>query len=88
MSSSEDEKRDENCAPASNDPQQTVYHLFEDQPQVQHAAAEEEEDRHEFDWLDVLAFIIAAYQIIFPLLGIAFAVFLGLWGILWLLSML
>ncbi|MFO8060689.1 MAG: hypothetical protein R6U70_08550 [Bacillota bacterium] len=41
----------------------------------------------EFDWKDVLAFIIASYQIIFPFLGLVLAVFLVIWGVLWLLSL-
>ena len=47
---------------------------------------QEEEKEQEFDWLDILAFIIAAYQIILPLLGAVFGVFLLLWGVLWLIS--
>ncbi len=41
----------------------------------------------EFDWRDVLAFVLASYQIIFPFLGVVVVVFLLVWGVLWLMSM-
>ena len=41
----------------------------------------------EFDWRDVLAFILASYQIIFPFLGVVVVIFLIVWGILWLISL-
>ncbi len=61
-----------------------VYQL-PDIPQLEEPAGANEPV--EFDWRDVLAFIIASYQIIFPFLGLVFAVFLVIWGILWLMSM-
>lgn len=61
-----------------------VYHL-PDIPELEEPAGAEEPA--EFDWKDVLAFIIASYQIIFPFLGLVLAVFLVIWGVLWLMSM-
>ncbi len=48
--------------------------------------SQEEEGPPEFGWRDVLAFIIASYQIIFPFLGAVVLIFLLIWGVLWLLS--
>ena len=61
-----------------------VYNM-PDIPEVEEPS--ESNEPVEFDWKDVLAFIIASYQIIFPFLGLVFAVFLLIWGVLWLLSL-
>jgi len=45
-----------------------------------------EEEEVKYGWSDVLAFVIAAYQVLFPILGIMFGVFLLIWGVLWLLA--
>ena len=47
---------------------------------------EEDGKAPEYGWSDVLAFVVAAYQVIFPILGIMFGVFLLIWGVLWLLA--
>lgn len=41
----------------------------------------------EFDWRDVIAFVLASYQIIFPFLGVVVVIFLIVWGILWLMAL-
>ena len=55
-------------------------------PDVPEEPERADEGPPEFDWRDVLAFIIASYQIIFPFLGVVLLVFLALWGVLWLIS--
>ncbi len=40
--------------------------------------------KNEFGWLDVLAFTIAAYQVILPILFMFFGVVLGIYLLLWL----
>ncbi len=46
-----------------------------------------QEEDPQYGWSDVVAFVIAAYQVIFPILGLMFGVFLVIWAILWLLAL-
>ena len=44
------------------------------------------EEDVQYSWSDILGFIIATYQVMFPILGIMFVAFLFIWGVLWLLA--
>ncbi len=55
-------------------------------PEVPEEPEGEAQGPPEFDWRDIIAFIVASYQIIFPFLGAVVLIFLVIWGVLWLLS--
>ncbi len=57
-------------------------------PPDEHELETEEEPAKDWDWLDVVAFVIATYQVLLPILGIMFGVFLLIWAFFWLLSIL
>jgi len=47
---------------------------------------DQEEEGPHFGWLDVVAFTIAAYQVILPILGAMLLVLLAIYGLVWLLA--
>ncbi|MFW5896789.1 MAG: hypothetical protein ACOCVQ_01745 [Bacillota bacterium] len=60
--------------------------VYELPPKPDDELPSREEEDPQYGWSDVVAFVIAAYQVIFPILGIMFGVFLVIWAILWLLA--